>query len=108
MSNTQDIHYCWRTCKGEKHHFEDKIQKEDKNPNQPHLNWYRSADDGMENELVLCYSAELKDCFDKTGLKFDDRFLQKVTASGKPCSGKVSAWHSIAKEGTFNLDGTKV
>ena len=89
MSNTQEMRYCWRTCKGEKNHFEDKIQKKEKNPNQPHLNWYRSADQGMENELVLCYSAELKDCFDKisdackelqrkTGCPDDDvdRFLE--------------------------------
>lgn len=106
MNNTQDIHYCWRTYKGEKLHFEDKLERKKENPNQPHLNWYRSADDGMENELVLCYSLELVDCFDKTSIKLDDRFLQKTTASGKPCSGKVSSWHSIAKEGSYNINGT--
>ena len=60
--------------------------------------------------LVLVHNGNLVNTndIDKTSLKFDDRFIQKITASGKACSGKVTEWHSIAKLGTYNLDGTKI
>ena len=70
------------------------------------LQWYKCGDPGLDGELVLCYSLENTNNLEETNLELKDRKLQTLTASGKKCSGKVSKWHSIAKPGTYNLNGT--
>lgn len=68
------------------------------------LQWYKCGDPGLDGEIVLCYSLENTKNLEETSLK--DARLQTLTASGKKCSGKVSKWHSIAKPGSYNLNGT--
>ena len=98
--------YSWRSITGESNKHNKMDFKE--HAIEHVLNWYKCADLGLENELVLCYNLVNTNDINKTSLKFDDRFIQKITASGKACSGKVTEWHSIAKMGTYNLDGTKI
>ena len=98
--------YSWRSFTGESNKHNKMDFKE--NTIEHILNWYKCADPGLENELVLCYNLVNTNDINKTSLKFDDRFIQKITSSGRACSGKVTEWHSIAKMGTYNLDGTKI
>jgi sorbitol-specific phosphotransferase system component IIA len=60
----------------------------------------------MENEMVLVYAVEKTKELKKTSLKHEDRILQKITASGKSCSGKVTKFAKIAVPGSYNQDGT--
>lgn len=69
-------------------------------------NWYQCADPGMEGELVLVYSYEKTKDFNSTSIVFPDRYLQKLTASGKKCSGRIGKCVKKANPGTYNQDGT--
>jgi hypothetical protein len=41
-----------------------------------------------------------------TNLRFEDRFLQKITASSKTCSGKITKFANVAIPCSYNQDGT--
>lgn len=99
--NEEQLYYAWRTHEGESY-----IRKEVKidSKMKPNMHWYRCADFGMENELVLCHSIYKKN--NDMGLKFTDKFIQKVTGSGKKCSGLVSKWVRIANPDEYDENGT--
>ena len=102
----KQYYFAWRTPKGEKSYF--KTERMEKEPNLRHCcNWYYCADENMEDEKVLVYAVENTPELENTSLKHEDRFLQKITASGKSCSGKVKGFAQIAVPGSYNQDGTK-
>jgi hypothetical protein len=101
----EQYHFAWRTLTGEKNYF--KKKRMEKEPNLRHCcTWYYCADKNMENEMVLVYAVEKNKELKNTSLKHEDRFLQKITASGKSCSGKVTKFAKIAVPGSYNQDGT--
>ena len=89
------VKYAWRTYIGESNLNDE---------NKCVMHWWKCADIGMENELVLSYMVDKTPNYEDTELNFKDKWLQKITASGKPCSGKVSEWMSIATN--YNENGT--
>ena len=102
---TEIEQFAWRTPTGEKEYF--KTNRMGKEPKLRHCcNWYYCADENMENEKVLVYCLEKTSEIKKTNLKHEDRFLQKITSTGKPCSGKIKNFANIALPGTYNQDGT--
>ena len=82
-------YYAWRTNIGEK-------RKEKLKKGKNILNWWKCADPGMENELVLAYCIEKSNKVEEINTLFPDMRLQKITKNGLSCSGLVSKWHSIA------------
>ena len=102
----EQYYFAWRTPSGEKNYF--KTESMQTEPDLRHCcNWYYCADENMQDELVLVYAVEKTTELKKTSLKHEDRFLQKITASGKSCSGKVKGFAQIAVPGSYNQDGTK-
>ena len=103
----ETVKFAWRTSKGEINKMKTGIEKKNKKNALIHCcNWYYCADENMENEKVLVYSVEKTSELQNTGIKHDDRFLQKITASGKTCSGKITKFAHIAIPGSYNQDGT--
>ena len=100
--------FAWRTPTGEKNKLlRKKMSIENKkNISNYSCNWYYCADENMENEKVLVYSVEKTSELKNTGIFHEDRFLQKKTSTGKPCSGKIKKFANIALPGTYNQDGT--
>ena len=72
--NEEQLYYAWRTYEGESY-----IRKEVKidSKMKQNMHWYRCADFGMENELVLCHSIYKKN--NDMGLKFTDKFISRKT-----------------------------
>ena len=104
----EQYYFAWRTPSGEKNKMSRKINMEDEQKHKRNgCNWYYCADENMQDELVLLYAVEKTPELRKTSLKHEDRFLQKITASGKSCSGKVKGFAQIAVPGSYNQDGTK-
>ena len=105
----EQYYFAWRTPKGEKNKMikENNMEDEKQKKIRHCCNWYYCADQNMENEKVLVYCVEKNSELEKTNLKYEDRFLQKITASGKSCSGKVKGFDQIAVPGSYNQDGTK-
>jgi len=68
--------------------------------------WHRCGDENLQDELVLVYHLEKTSDLKKTFILYDDRFFQKLTASGKACSGKVGDYVMDAIPGTYNQNGT--
>ena len=102
----EQYYFAWRTPSGEQKYF--KTERMKKEADLRHCcNWYYCADENMQDELVLVYAVEKTPELRKTSLKHEDRFLQKITASGKSCSGKVKGFAQIAVPGSYNQDGTK-
>ena len=88
----EQYHFAWRTPIGEK------------KPNLRHCcTWYYCADKNMENEMVLVYAVEKTKELKNTNLKHEDRFLQTMTASGKPY-WKVTKFAKIAVSGSYNQE----
>ena len=102
------ISFGWRTKNGECKKNKNVYRRQIQNAKGQYatLQWYRCGDPGLEKDLVLCYCIESTNNKELTNLKFEDRQLQTLTSSGKKCTGRVSEWHSIAKPGTYNDDGT--
>lgn len=103
----ETVKFAWRTPKGE----QNKMKSERNINNKKNVlryccNWYYCADENMQDEKVLVYSVEKTSELQNTGIKQDDRFLQKITASGKTCSGKITKFAHIAIPGSYNQDGT--
>ena len=106
----ETVKFAWRTPTGEKNKISyERIDKKIKHDQERYsCNWYYCADENMQDEKVLVYSVEKTSELQNTGIKQDDRFLQKITASGKSCSGKIKNFASIALPGTYNQDGTLI
>jgi hypothetical protein len=104
--SVEEIKYynAWRTIKGEHNMKNDKFENE----NKQFLHWYSCADVGMENEIVLCYAIYEHKLGNNINLKFDDKYIQKKTGTGKNCSGKVTKWIRKANKNEYNEDGTLV
>ena len=100
----ETVKFAWRTPKGE----QNKISRRTStgNENKSCCSWYYCADENMQDEKVLVYSVEKTSELQNTGIKHDDRFLQKITAPGKTCSGKITKFAHIAIPGSYNQDGT--
>ena len=89
--------YAWRTATGEtKKGFEYREKRKE-------MNWYESADD--PSKWVLLYSVEKTEKYENTGIKHKDRYLNTIASDGSKCSGKVTKWVSVAREGTYTNDG---
>lgn len=101
MALEKTYYNAWRTNEGEKNRNNFYNKKEKYN-----LHWYSCADEGMENELVLCYAIFEEKFGDNINLQFSDKYIQKKTASGKTCSGKVFKWIRKAQDYEYKVDGT--
>jgi hypothetical protein len=66
--------------------------------------WFECAD--VKGELVLVYSKEKTKDPKETFILFNDKYIQKLTASGNKCSGKIGNYVKEAIPGTYNQDGT--
>ena len=54
------------------------------------LSWYASAD--VPGEKVLVYSVEKTTIKNNTSIRHKDRYLNRVTDKGTPCSGKITKY----------------
>ena len=89
------LKYAWRTYIGENSTtFQENTQK---------LQWYRSADD--PSKLILLYSVEKTNNYDDTGIKHKDRYINTIASDGSKCSGKVTEWVKVARQGTYTPTG---
>lgn len=102
----ETVKFAWRTPKGEQNKISQTTFSENENENKHCCSWYYCADENMQHEKVLVYCVEKTSELQNTNLKFEDRFLQKITASGKSCSGKITKFANVAIPGSYNQDGT--